>query len=330
METASGRDSLPAADVHGARIRVEYNRPGLDPSPQLAAVRFAVDGTPAAHDAALHINVQLQPLNHPDWIELWPAAGIVRSGSEGAVRFASDDHHLIAVIDCDEHAHRNLRAASEAVYRELRRFQRRSEFPHMLRIWNYFDAINAGDGDAERYRQFCLGRTEGLGGTAQEQYPAASAIGCKSRTQQLQVYWLAARHPGTCVENPRQVSAYRYPRSYGPTPPTFARAMIVEDGTLLISGTASIVGHASQHHGDPLAQLDETILNLRTLADQARQGYAACFRNTLLKIYLRDASHLPQIEARIRHVWPESQMLFLAADICRSELLLEIEGVMSN
>ena len=31
---------------------------------------------------------------------------------------------------------------------------------------------------------------------------------------------------GTPVENPRQVSAYRYPRQYGPQPPSFARAML--------------------------------------------------------------------------------------------------------
>ena len=42
---------------------------------------------------------------------------------------------------------------------------------------------------------------------------------------------LAGRaHAGHAVENPRQVSAYRYPRQYGPQPPRFARAMLPPAG----------------------------------------------------------------------------------------------------
>ena len=49
---------------------------------------------------------------------------------------------------------------------------------------------------------------------------------------------------GTPVENPRQVSAYRYPREYGPQSPTFARALLPPSPRvpLLLSGTASIDG----------------------------------------------------------------------------------------
>ena len=32
----------------------------------------------------------------------------------------------------------------------------------MLRLWNYLDAINLGDGDDERYRRFCDGRARGM------------------------------------------------------------------------------------------------------------------------------------------------------------------------
>src|SRR3546814_7354125 len=78
-----------------------------------------------------------------------------------------------------------------------------------------------------------------------------------SSSDLVQVYWLAARTPGTPVENPRQVSAYRYPRQYGPQQPSFARAMLPPPGSampLLLSGTASVVGHATAHVGELLAQ----------------------------------------------------------------------------
>jgi hypothetical protein len=65
------------------------------------------------------------------------------------------------------------------------------------------------------------------------------------------------------------VSAYDYPRQYGPAAPSFSRAALTPDPLLLISGTASIVGHASVHLGDVTAQLEETLANL---ANRLRAG----------------------------------------------------------
>ena len=84
--------------------------------------------------------------------------------------------------------------------------------------------------------------------------------------------WEAARVPGTPVENPRQVSAYRYPRQYGPQAPSFARAMLPPSQAmpLLLSGTASVVGHESKHHDCVESQLAETFANFDSLIAAAR------------------------------------------------------------
>ena len=83
-----------------------------------------------------------------------------------------------------------------------------SATPHVLRLWNYFDAINLGDGDEERYRRFCVGRARGAQANAADRYPAATAIGRRDGVRVLQVYALAARAsgaagresaPGQCV-----------------------------------------------------------------------------------------------------------------------------------
>jgi chorismate lyase / 3-hydroxybenzoate synthase len=308
---------------------VQFRRPNLtaQTGTLLAAIRFGIRAPPV--DAALRIDVELEPLNDPDCLELWPASGGIVAGTDGALRYARDDHHLIGVIECDEREHGGIAGAAEWTYAAIRRFQRHSPYPHLLRIWNYFDAINEGTGDLERYRQFCVGRARGLGDTAAELYPAASAIGRKVTTHRLQVYWLAARASGACVENPRQVSAYRYPREHGPSPPSFARAMEVADGSLLISGTASIVGHESQHHGDPVAQVAETIRNLKALTTTSATARTAAQQTALLKVYLREPAQRAAIEQQLRHAWPNVTLLFLAADICRRELLLEIEGIIA-
>jgi len=162
-----------------------------------------------------------------------------------------------------------LAGAAAYVYSHIAEFQLRSKYRHLQRIWNYLDDINTGAGDDERYRVFCSGRSAGLTALGLERFPAATAIGRRDGSHRLQVYWLAARSAGLALENPRQVSAYRYPRRYGPVAPGFSRAMLAPGIGLLISGTASVVGHASHHPGDLVAQLEETVNNLQTVLDRA-------------------------------------------------------------
>ena len=316
-------------------IRVEFRRvaataalpPGL-----LAAVRFG----PATADkplgaGPLRINVGLAPLTPSVDTELWWATGAVEHGSAGSIRYAHDEQRLIAILELDEREHGGIVGAAAAAYSQMRDFQQQSSFPHLLRIWNYLDAINQGAGDLERYRDFCVGRTQGLGNASAASYPAATGIGHQHATHKLQVYWLASRLPGTSIENPRQVSAYRYPRDHGPASPTFARATLANDGSLLISGTASIVGHVSKHGGDALAQLDETLRNLAALNERADALRPALSRpKDLLKVYLRDPDHLAAVAEKLEQAFPRSTVIYLAADICRSELLLEIECLRLN
>ena len=289
----------------------------------LAALRFG--RTCAQFAAPLVIDVALHPINGSPAVEAWMASGPVHSGQSGLVRYAHDDERLFAVIEVDEADLGGVRSAAAVVYNEMQRFQQASGFRHLLRMWNFLDAINQGAGDLERYREFCVGRAHGMMAFAAERYPAASAIGRQTPTGSLQVFWLASRNEGAPVENPRQISAYRYPRVHGPVSPSFARATIDAGGAVLISGTASIVGHASQHPGDPLAQLDETIRNLDALAAHACTQSAN--ERQVLKVYVREPAHADAFERRLRAVYRQGEILMLAADICRRELLVEIEGV---
>lgn len=323
-----GTTATEEAESSPAEIRVEYQPLATAaplPTGLLAAVRFgAPAGRPA--DAPLTIDVELPPLQGPAVAEAWFANGPVQTGRSGIVRYAHDDHFLFAVIEEDERTHGGIRQASEVAYAAIRKFQLHSPFRHLLRMWNYLDAINEGAGDLERYREFCVGRAHGLDTTdAQGRYPAATAIGRQHATHQLQVFWLAGRTPGTAVENPRQVSAYHYPRAHGPVSPSFSRATLTPDGTVLISGTASIVGHVSQHPGNAPEQLEETLRNLTALT--AHSGKHGSGAKDLLKVYVRDPALVTPVAARLKQVLPDAPAIFVAADICRRELLLEIECV---
>ena len=125
-----------------------------------------------------------------------------------------------------------------------------------------------GEGDDERYRHFCAGRGAGLAAFTAPQLPAATGIGRCDGERTLQVYWLACERPGVAVENPRQLSAWRYPRQYGPVAPKFSRAMRA-DGRVFVSGTASVVGHETRHADCFDSQVRETIENLAAVLDAA-------------------------------------------------------------
>lgn len=136
------------------------------------------------------------------------------------------------------------------------------------------------------------------------------------------------------IENPRQVSAFHYPPQYGRRSPSFSRAVLKNWGEghehLYISGTASIVGHASQH-GDLLPQLAETLANLEALLAEADRRAMTPLDLTLLKIYVRpNLDPAPLRDRIVRTFGANVPLLFLRADICRQELLLEIEGLATS
>ncbi len=261
--------------------------------------------------------------------ELWLTDQPVTVGEADGIRYASNDDWLFGVLRVP--ADEPDRAACTA-YLRLLTFIRTQEAGRLVRLWNYFPDINRDQGGLERYRRFCLGRHEAFtsgGYPLDRDLPAASAVG--SRQGDLVIAFLAGRGDCRAIENPLQLSAYRYPPDYGPRSPSFSRAMRVtaagQDG-FFISGTASIRGHRTVGQGDPLAQCRTTLDNLAALvatvtpAPLNRLGDAAHW-----KIYLRDPALFDGVREELdRALDPASPRLYVAGEICRLDLLLEIEG----
>jgi enamine deaminase RidA (YjgF/YER057c/UK114 family) len=135
------------------------------------------------------------------------------------------------------------------------------------------------------------------------------------------------------IENPRQTSAYHYPPKFGRHSPTFSRACVLSEsaGTnLFVSGTSSIVGHDSIHQGDVAAQTRETLANISALLDEANRvmGSARYSLDQLkFKVYVRRPSDLDSIEAELaKSLRPTTSIVYLQADVCREDLLVEIEA----
>jgi chorismate lyase/3-hydroxybenzoate synthase len=316
---------LPPLQVGYAMASVES---ALADSNVLAVIGFG-GNAPASRDPR-YLRVGLEslsassnPVSAP--LEIWRGSGPVESGVEGAIRWASDGDYTFAAIELDEIAHADLAGAACAAYALLGAWCDAHPARHVLRIWNYLDAINEGSGDDERYRLFCSGRAAGMTGLFAKGYPAATAIGLRDGRRVLQMYWLCARHAGMPMENPRQLSSWRYPRRYGPAAPNFARAMRAptQPPQVYISGTAAIVGHASHHADDIAAQLEETLANLDSLLTTAHFGPRDAW-----KVYVRRAQDVPLLHTMLRErLGVDTPLLLLHGDICRAELLVEIDGV---
>jgi chorismate lyase/3-hydroxybenzoate synthase len=270
-------------------------------------------------------------------VDAWFGGPATEVHQHGSVRYVTDGHWVHGCAVVDDRA-MGVHAAAEQAYADVFAVLAATPSTHLLRLWNYLADINADAAGTERYRQFNAGRQQAFldaKRSAFEGSPAACALGTHGGP--LRVYFLAGRTPPVAIENPRQVSAYRYPDTYGPRAPTFSRAALADIGgarqALFISGTASIVGHQSLHEGDVRRQTEESLTNLSLVreAAAARAGQPIAAGDMVYTVYIRHPADLPVVrEVFERAVGANSiaarEAIYLNADICRAELLVEIEA----
>lgn len=263
--------------------------------------------------------------------EIWQGPRLRNTGRDGGVRWRESDSLLFGTLTAP--ADGDCLEVTRDLYRQLLRCTVARGFPHLLRVWNFVPRINEGAGDEERYKRFCYGRALAFEEHAPRGFeatlPAATAVG-NSDSDELLVYFLSSASPGKQIENSRQVSAFRYPRQYGPRSPRFSRALLSWShegrGLLFVSGTASIVGHESQHAGNLEAQILETWRNLEHVCRDAGAG-----EPLLIRAYVRYREDLAAVEDFARRRLPEgTPLVCVQADICRPELLVEVEGVFAG
>jgi chorismate lyase / 3-hydroxybenzoate synthase len=249
----------------------------------------------------------------------------------GIFKIAQTMEHLFGVLVLD--AELDLKTASYRAYKTLLSCCKDLGKPHLLRLWNYMPDINLAENGEERYRLFNTGRREALlevNYLAKDGAPAACALG--SHRGSLKITFLASNQPCISIENPRQISAFNYPKDYGVNPPIFSRAGWFRQDAgkdiLFISGTASIVGHQTLHVGDIALQTKETITNIQAVLQEANR-LAGSELWTLSQLHGQVYVRNPADTATIQAILKQHALLnftYVHADICRSDLLIEIEA----
>jgi len=281
--------------------------------------------------------LQLKPLNHPQLTEAWWYEGDVSYTQAGSVRIAECSEYTVAVIQRDATDSTEIRTQTRQSYIDLINAVRSTNHTNLVRLWNYFDEINSGDGDSERYRQFSIGRAEAFQEMAinDAHAPTGTAIGTQGGG--LTLIAVASNHEYCPVENPRQTSAFNYPSIYGPKSPKFSRGGFVSSEShrlFLISGTAAVVGHESNFHYNTPLQINETITNLAYLCDAISEAKpdAALFAlddQSILRVYVKnpgDYTLVSQVLGAGMKI-DERKIAYLQGTICRRELMVEVDGV---
>jgi chorismate lyase / 3-hydroxybenzoate synthase len=290
--------------------------------------------------ARQHIHAKPLVNTAQDHAELWLSKSPVGKLQTSRMCCNYNDDLLFGVVEILESditaGLRPLEQAAQSAYKQLFDVLEKYNYPYLWRAWNYIPDITGVVNGVERYQQFNAGRQQGFADAARSvtgNVPAACALGVEAGP--LSVAFLAGRSPTVPIENPRQISAYNYPKQYGLCSPTFSRASLAhlhQQELLFISGTASIVGHRTLHIGDVRSQTFETLQNLQAVIDQANlhsQGQASYRLQDLnLRVYVRHENDAELIQSLIQQsTGTIPQAIYINADICREDLDVEIEGI---
>lgn len=312
---------LPDAIVGVPLIRVSMAAIG-----EVRSGQSTVDGNGTAESAAV--------------CEVWLSGAALTEGQCGDIRYRHDGNTLFGVVELAESdagsdsASTPLQHTADRAYRQIFELLEALDYPFIFRVWNYMADINGHSNGLERYRQFNRGRQDAFVACRREvvgNVPAACALGAAGGP--LTISFLAGRNAPLAIENPRQISAYDYPQHYGPRSPTFSRASLARMGSdevLFISGTASIVGHCTMHPGNVAEQTRETLINIEAVIHAANlQASRPLFllRHLFYRVYVRHRADLAAVrDIMISRIGASLNAVFLQADVCRQDLLIEIEA----
>ncbi len=305
----------------------------------LAMVRYGEVCISPDNDGGRAVTIAMPYLCGESWQEVWTSQNVVSIHRDGELKMAEDGDLLFGSIQVAQAHDSSLEKTTYLIYQRILREISQKGYAHLVRMWNYFPAINAKENGQERYQCFCMGRHQAFA-EHQEEFqatlPAASAVG--TRSGDIHVYFLAGKTKGVHVENPRQISAYHYPKLYGPRSPSFARGTVYtlkDQVYFFAAGTASIVGHATQHLNDPVGQTVETLSNLDALVHHAKKEHQDVLGPdlslSLLKVYIRNSQETDSVRTIVEdHVGKDVATLYLQGDMCRKDLLVEIEAIFVN
>jgi enamine deaminase RidA (YjgF/YER057c/UK114 family) len=226
-----------------------------------------------------------------------------------------------------------------------------ASFDDVVRTWLYQGGITEPEQEIERYRELNRARTDFFTERQLQGqmcvnhdgsiiYPASTGIGMAGRGLAVSCLALQTEREDVLLlplENPLQTSAFKYSKSFSAKSPKFSRAIAEVIGdyvTTWISGTASIVNSETVHLGDIEKQTEQTIDNIQYLISPenfATHGVpetgAQLGDLAKVRVYIKRREDYEKCRAICERRFGNLPTIYAHADVCRSDLLVEIEGV---
>ena len=224
---------------------------------------------------------------------------------------------------------------------------------NVVRQWNYVESIlrlrPSASGKRQNYQEF-----NDVRGRFYEEchfpagFPAATGIGMAHGGVLIEFQAVSSLGEFRVVplSNPLQVDAHRYSQDalVGDrdrddrlkAPPLFERGKYLGrggSGIIYISGTAAVRGEATSPEGDVESQTRITIANIQSLISESnlsRHGIETVRPPgplSYLRAYVKRRADLPAVKSVCRQIVGAASAHYLTADICRDDLLVELEGV---
>jgi len=280
--------------------------------------------------------------------------GIISYKSHNDIHYLEledEEQKTLVVAGLRGNVNTDIKTQSLQVFENLENILKVENYPisSIVRQWNYIERITDFQGEQQHYQIFNDSRSHFYSKTDWTQgYPAATGIGMQHGGIIVDVVAGIPKKDNykyAPLDNELQVAAYDYSQEVllgvediifkEKTTPKFERAKAItngESGYVYISGTAAIRGEESLIGVDILKQTEVTIENINYLISKENLEKTGININKeyhfdMLRVYLKNAEDIPTVKKYMDDSFSEIPTAYLLADVCREELLVEIEGI---
>jgi enamine deaminase RidA (YjgF/YER057c/UK114 family) len=225
-------------------------------------------------------------------------------------------------------------------------------FNNLVRQWNYVGEILSQEPENGKLRQhyqiFNEVRSEFYGKyRTREDFPAATGIGMKYLGVCIDSFAVSGNDDLKIIpiSNPDQSESYQYGQKVligAPNkkkkenqPPQFERAKLIalhNASRLLVSGTASIIGQDTIGIDDVEEQTRVTLQNIKRLSspENLKNHYpeikAIPTKYSYARVYVKYKNDIAKVRPICENTLGNTPTTYIVADICRDNLLVEIEA----
>lgn len=247
----------------------------------------------------------------------------------------------------------SIEMSSVAAFEETKQIlaAEKFSFNHIVRQWNYIARIvdfdKVGENQFQHYQIFNEIRNQYYHKFRTiKGYPAATGIGTTAGG--VSIDFCAILHAdekhAISIQNPGQANPYLYGQEElqgsvltGKTckqAPQFERGklIIADDITLYVSGTASIIGQKTIGINDIELQTRTTIDNIlklssaENLENHGAKNHQIPTRVCILRTYIKYPEHFNVVKQICKESFGNVPAVYVLADVCRPDLLVEIEA----